>query len=80
MKITRKDSAMADFGMLSVGEVFKDTSENILMKIHYVLTCPSDYPDDTVNAINAIDLETGESVLFLGDEPVIPLRAELIVE
>lgn len=73
MKVTRKDSMMAEFGMLSIGEVFKDTSGNILMKIQYIGT-------DTNEDINAIDLETGETAYLFGDEKVILLKAELIVE
>lgn len=73
MKITRKDSVMAEFATLSMGEVFKDTSGNILMKIRYIDTDGG--PD-----VNAIDLETGEVAFFYGDDSVISLKAELIVE
>lgn len=73
MKVTRKDSVMTEFATLSIGEVFKDTSGNILMKIQYIDT-------DSGPDVNAIDLETGEVVFFYGDDSVIPLKAELIVE
>lgn len=73
MKITRKDPVMAEFSTISIGEVFKDTSGNILMRIQYIDVDGG--PD-----VNAIELETGASVYFYGDDIITPLRAELIVE
>ena len=72
MKITRKDSVMTDFAMLSIGEVFEDTSGNILMKIQCI--------DTDGGLINAVDLETGEVTYFYGNDTVVPLKTELIVE
>ena len=75
MKITRNDNKFVDFGTISKGTVFKDTSDVIYIALDLITR--REKGADT--PINAVDLETGELAWFFADEQVCPLSAELIV-
>ena len=78
MKVTRKNDPTTKFYNLQEGEVFKNSSGNIFIKINELdAETMSGMPSET---LNAVDLETGETTFFYPEENVTPLKAELIVE
>lgn len=74
MKITDKQVNVY-FGDIQIGEVFRDTSDNVCIKIEDLF----DKGLSGYGSINAIILASGEVTFYFADEKVFRINAELIV-
>ena len=74
MKITDRQ-VNVNFGDIQIGEVFRDTNDNVCIKIEDLF----DKGLGNHGSINAIILVNGEATFYFADEKVFRINTELIV-